>query len=348
MSVEGTLIIVKQMYDVACLPRMVETEAGMPHLIDSLKHFCGSPDSRVRFYACKTVSALSKSYSDILRATEWEWLVTIQKTMALGVNEGDVENSQVLNDSLQNLGVYMPTVEEDGRQTAERTPQDSSSSASDEQEYLDDKVDLSAPEYITEERSKHTKINTILFRLNMEDESGDIPDTDCLEIQTALVKISGVVSAFINADFLVLTVRGPLRKDPVFIDEIRLGVMQATSDLVKAVLFDQDKGTPACNVESTNADSEVADASYLDDDERLAARAGVKPSRQPLSMSPPSVFNFFTAAPAMYVNGLNTAVSYAKDMEVIEYDYEEVVRDRNEAKQKDTKRKLSLFRRLFG
>jgi hypothetical protein len=65
-------------------------------------------------------------------------------------------------------------------------------------------------------------------------------------------------------------------------------------------------------------------------------------------MSPPSVFNFFTAAPGMYVNGLNTAVSYAKDMEVIEYDYEEVVKDRNEAKQKDTKRKLSLFRRLFG
>jgi hypothetical protein len=60
------------------------------------------------------------------------------------------------------------------------------------------------------------------------------------------------------------------------------------------------------------------------------------------------VFNFFTAAPGTYVNGLNTAMSYAKDMEVIEYDYEEVVRYRKETQQKETKRKLSLFRRLFG
>jgi hypothetical protein len=275
-------------------------------------------------------------------------LVNIQKQMAIGLNEGDTDNSQVLSDSLQALGVYKITEDQEGRMTAERTPEDSSSSASGDQEYLDDKVDLSAPAYITEERTKETKINTILFRLSMEDETGDIPDTDCIEIQTALVRIPGVVSAFINADFLVLTVRGPLRKDLVFIDEVRLAVMNATAEVVKATLFDDDKTSNVAAVESTKADSEVADASYLDDDERLAARAGVKPTKQPLSMSSPGIFNFFTAAPAMYVNGLNTAVSYAKDMEVIEYDYEEVIRDRNESKQKETKRKLSLFRRLFG
>jgi hypothetical protein len=342
MSAEGTLIIVKQMYDVACLPRMVETEAGMSNIINSLKHFCSSPDSRVRFYACLTVSALSKSYNELLKTTHAEWISTLHKNMALGINEGDLENSKVLLEALKSFDVTVDDT--DNPETAARTPEEVDATVEPAQDpNQDDEVEDKVPDHIIEKRKDSLKINTILFRLQHgEDDASDINDTDCVEIQTALVKISGVVSAFINADFLVLTVRGPLRQDPVFVDEVSVTVQQVTKDVVSAVLFDD--GSAQAPVESTNAESELEDASYLDDDDRLAARAGAGGKGKTGSAG---VFNYFSASSSFGVNGLSSIFNYAKDMEVVEFDSEEVTKVKEEVKEVETKKKLSLFKRLF-
>ena len=348
MSVEATLIIAKQMYDVACLPRMAEAETGMNALVDSLKHFCSSPDSRVRFYACKTVAALAKGYTEILMTYNWDWLVSSQAKLSTGCNDGDSDNSLVLLEALATLGVK--TVE--GTRdfvTPLATASAPESDVEEDNEYLDEQLDVSLPEYITEERSQKSKINTILFRLDRADETDlAIPSA---AIQTRLVTVPGVLSAFINAEFLVLTVRGPLKKDQSFISEVCVNVAESSEHLFKAVLFEEDEKIVT---ESTKAGSEtnepIVDASYLDDDERLAVRAGVKGGKGP--MPPPAVFNFFTAAPNLYVNGLNTAVAYARDLEVIEFNTPQVnaekAAEKVEEKKEQTKKKLGFFKRWFG
>ena len=337
MSVEATAIIAEKMYEVACLPRMPEEEIGLQNLMQSARSFCHHPDSRVRHWGCKTIASVARGYTDILISYPLDWLPILRKTMANGLNDGDPANAAILQEAMNYLGL-------NGEK--ERTPFASPLSPTPEPEehkegeYLDDQVDNSVPSYITEERTRGSRVGTVLLRVSSDDGS-DLSDEEIRVIQNKLVTVAGVVSASFNADFLMLSIQGCLKKDAPFFLEISGVISLLTQGRFKCAITDEEKAA----VESTKAGSEAADTSYLDDDERLAVRAGIKDG---LVASNSHKLGFFSTASSHYVKGLNTAVSYAKDLELIEYHKENQAAVKEQVKQEETKKKISFFKRWFG
>ena len=194
MASEGALIIVRELYEVLQLPKSEDTRRSVPQMVKSLRHFVGSPDARVRFYAVRAAGFLARDYGEEI--SDHTWLSQAQRRLAQGENEGDVENAKILADA---ISVLIGT------------------------EISDQQVTAVQP---AEPTNFRLPLTTSLFRLlpvtdeNEREEGGggggggnvyfsaaDISDQMSAELQLGLVKIPGVISAFINADFLVLSTR---------------------------------------------------------------------------------------------------------------------------------------------
>jgi hypothetical protein len=233
-----------ELYELLKLPVSRQTASNVPEMIKSLKFFMSSSDARVRFYAVRAVAAIAKDYRDEI--SDHRWISQTQRLMALGDNEGDLENAKILAIALSALI---------GTEISE--------------------ISMSLP--------PRPVVTTTLFRLlpvvDSADDGGggsggggcffsvaDISDRMASELQLALVRISGVISAFINADFLVLTTKGVSEISGNFMFTLRR-VVEETSDHLFTVEEISDHHLET----STATATEAGDASYLDDDERFAA-----------------------------------------------------------------------------
>ena len=279
MASEGALIIVRELYEVLQLPRSEDTADSVPQMLTSLKHFVSSPHARVRFYAVRSVGLLARDYTSEI--SDHTWISQAQRRLARGENEGDLDNAKILADALAAL-IGTEITDEPVSVPTSAMPRVPPAVATSLFRLLPITDDGDSP-------GQHGG-SGVFFS------AADISDQMASELQLAIVKIGGVISAFINADFLVLTTRGNVLDGNLF------GDLRKVVERVSERLFTIEEISDQC-LESTTLATEE-DSAYLDDDERFAARAQKQ------------FPTFFSAAYAS--RGLSSVQRHMADMEIIE------------------------------
>ena len=355
MAAEVQLAIVRDVLAACNSQNDPEVGKRVPAMLKVLSQNLRHADRRVRYAAVASFSAMVRNYKEsISDRSILEEFDSARSVLAENQNEGDIENFELINGALVELGF-----------------------AQNEEGYMDSFIQ---PDYVDASSiaKSRNRMHGMILRLAPAVKNAIPGSINAGVVQMRMVLVAGVISASLrieqndSAEDSSDALTGTIGKiflsvkvapgDDGFLHDLSKAILDGTDKQFKLGNVDywethksDGKATPADTLEKSTefAESEcpeVDDGMYLDDDEKLASRATGKKKGGVSKSRPWSMFNPSSAL------GLNSVFNSPDLLEMIEYDAEEAAESVKRKQEEDDMaepakpavRSFGIFRRLFG